>query len=85
LKTFIRPTKSKFNFFNNLDKTLVDYGEDFKDNYVLGPQGLTWYSFGCYLIARVKQLVITIFELILLGITVYLISKKLYDMTYEIF
>jgi hypothetical protein len=26
LKTFIRPTKSKFNFFNNLDKTFVDYG-----------------------------------------------------------
>ena len=85
MKTFIRPKKSKFNFFNNLDKTFVNYGEDFKDIYAVGPQGLTWNSFGGYIFARVKQLVITIFDLILLGITVFVISKKFYEMSYEIF
>jgi hypothetical protein len=51
----------------------------------IGQQGLTFSNFFYYLGSRIRQLVITIFDLVLLTTTIYVITKQLHELTYIIF
>jgi len=80
LKTYFRPQKSGINLLNNLEVLNVDYGQDFKGDFLTEDGEISHPS---YFAMRFKALIEAIFDLILMHTITYLVSNWLRTLVYS--